>query len=124
MQTLLADDNGEIRAALRLLLEELGERDIVEVADLKQASSMLEQSPAAVVLLDWELPVGGYPGGDSAGFVRECKQNMPDCRVIAMSCDPGVRRDSLRAGCDAFISRNDPPDTLVSLLGTWRGMSA
>jgi CheY-like chemotaxis protein len=41
MRTLLADDNVEIRAALRLLLEELGERDILEAGDLGQALAAL-----------------------------------------------------------------------------------
>jgi CheY-like chemotaxis protein len=41
MRTILADDNPEVRAALRLLLEELGERDVVEAADLGQAWTAL-----------------------------------------------------------------------------------
>ena len=30
------------------------------------------------------------------------------------------RLESLRAGCDGFVSRNDPPDRLLALLGVSR----
>ena len=128
MSTLLADDNGEIRAALRLLLEELGERDIIESADLRQTRAALNQAHVDVVLLDWELPNGDYSGSDGQGeeraqaaFVQELKSRVPDCRVIAMSGAIEARQESLRAGCDAFISRNEPPDRLLALLGVGRG---
>jgi two-component system invasion response regulator UvrY len=120
MRTLLADDNGEIRAALRLLLEELGEADVLEAGDLDQALAALEPAGVDVVLLDWELPEGDYVGGSTAEFVRESKQRAPGCRMIAMSGRPESRGESLRAGCDAFVSKNDPPDQLLALLGVAR----
>ncbi len=76
-----------------------------------------------VVLLDWELPQGGYAGGTAAEFVRESKQRAPGCRMIAMSGRPESRGESLRAGCDAFVSKNDPPDRLLALLGVGRELS-
>jgi CheY-like chemotaxis protein len=98
MQTILADDNPEVRAALRLLLEELGERDVVEASDLGQAWTALETSPTipggvfghaeTVILLDWDLPRSGWDGDGSAEFVRRAKRAVPGCRVIAMSCGP------------------------------------
>jgi CheY-like chemotaxis protein len=56
MQILLADDNNEIRAALRLLLEEFGESDILEAADQAQVLAAVERNSVDIVLLDWELP--------------------------------------------------------------------
>ena len=70
-----------------------------------------------MVLLDWELPEGDYAGRTAAEFVQESKQSVPGCRVIAMSGRPESRLESLRAGCDAFVSKNDPPDRLLALLG-------
>ena len=124
MRTLLADDNGEIRSALRLLLEELGEHDVAEALDLADALKILRRdassSPgaAAVLLLDWELPAGSYPDGGCAAFVAEVKRSAPGCRVIAMSGRLEAREESLRAGCDAFVNRTDPPDRLLALLAT------
>ena len=122
MRTILADDNKEIRSALRLLLEELGETDIAEAADLGEALRTLRQarpSPEpgpAVVLLDWELPAGGFRTGGCAAFVAEARRSAPGCRLIAMSGRPESRANALRAGCDAFVCRTDPPDRLLALL--------
>jgi len=120
MKTLLVDDNDEIRAALRLLLEELREGDVLEAADLGQALAALGRAAADVILLDWEIPHGDYAGGSTAEFVRESKRRAPGCRMIAMSGRPEARGESLRAGCDAFVSKSDPPDRLLALLGVRR----
>jgi CheY-like chemotaxis protein len=117
MRILLADDNGEIRAALRLLLEELGEEDILEAADAGRAMEISEQAPVDLVLLDWELPGRpSQPEGGTARLVRGLKEKAPACRVIAMSSIPEVDYASVLAGCDGFIGRTDPPDRLVALL--------
>jgi CheY-like chemotaxis protein len=116
MRTLIADDNEEIRAALRLLLEELIEGDILEAGDLGEALAALPGAGIDVVLLDWELPEGGCVGWSAAEVVQESKRNVPGCRVIAMSGRPESRLESLRAGCDGFVSKNDPPDRLLALL--------
>ncbi len=123
MRILLADDNAEIRAALRLLLEELGERDIVEAADGRQLLFVLGQGPVDVILLDWELPEGGSRSHDGppaqarpALLVEQLRRRCGACRVIAMSGRSESRLESLRAGCDGFVSRNDPPERLLALL--------
>lgn len=128
MRILLADDNNEIRAALRLLLEEFGQNDILEATDQAQTLAAAERGPLDVVLLDWELPPsdpGGYGAaayGDrlkplgTAGLVQELRRRVMECRIIAMSGRPEAREASLRDGCDDFISRNEPPDRLLTLL--------
>ncbi len=137
MRTLLADDNSEIRAALRLLLAELGESDLVEAADLGEARAAMSAASFDVVLLDWELTGSGDEdtGGErqdeagagtdeavcqSARFVREAKANAPCCRIVALSGRPESRAECLKSGCDAFVSRTDPPDGLVALLADMR----
>ena len=123
MRILLADDNVEIRAALRLLLEEFGEHDIVEAADGRQLVSVLGQGPVDVILLDWELPEGGSCSHNDLParvlptlWVEQLRRRCGACRVIAMSGRSESRLESLRAGCDGFVSRNDPPDRLLALL--------
>lgn len=116
MRMLIADDNRELRAALRLLLQELGVRTVTEAEDLAEAIATLRHIQADVVLLDWELPSGGFPG-DHAAFVASVKAAVPARRVIAMSGRPEAENESVAAGCDAFVSRNEPPDRLVELLG-------
>jgi CheY-like chemotaxis protein len=123
MRILLADDNVEIRAALRLLLEELGVSDIAEAADGRQLLSVLAQGPVDVILLDWELPEGGSRShysaaaqAHSAALVEEVRRTCVDARIIAMSVGPEAEESSHLAGCDGFVNRNEPPDRLLALL--------
>jgi DNA-binding NarL/FixJ family response regulator len=119
MRILVADDNSEIRAALRLLLGELGELDISEAGDVDEALRAVSSTSVEIVLLDWELAGSSNSRGEanSAGFVREAKRKAPGCRVIAMSVRPEAQAESSRAGCDGFVSRTDSPDRLLALLG-------
>jgi CheY-like chemotaxis protein len=123
MRILLADDNAELRAALRLLLEELGEPDMIEAGDEQELLSLAEQGNVDVILLDWELPEGSVGNHDNAAWqgrpaelVQELKRTCPRARVIAMSCRPEAEKLSRLAGCDGFVSRNEPPDRLLAVL--------
>lgn len=120
VRILLADDNKEIRSALRLLMQELdgeGQDDcathcrIEEATDAKSALSCLALQPADVVLIDWELP-----GLASDRLVQEIRALCPRCIVIAMSGRPEARRHSLELGVDGFVSKGEPPDRLLALL--------
>jgi CheY-like chemotaxis protein len=117
MRMLIADDNSEVRAALHLLLNEMGWPDIVQAADAKAAMAVVERGQVDVVLLDWELPDGRRARGQGQALAAEIKQTAPGCRVIAMSGRPEAREEALAAGCDGFVSRNEPPDLLLALLG-------
>ena len=121
MLILIADDNRELRAALRLLLREVGTHVIREAADMEAALAVLRRPSAGdrgvdLVLLDWELPGAGFAGGRAA-FVAEMRRAEPHCRVVAMSSRPEAQEESLAAGCDLFVSENEPPDALLELLG-------
>lgn len=121
MRILIADDNRELRSALRVLLRETGMHLILEAADMNEALTAVRQhhgllGAVDLLLLDWELPAGAF-GGDRAAFVAEVKQAAPHCRVIAMSSRPEAQEESLAAGCDLFLSENEPPDVLMELLG-------
>ena len=57
MHVLLADDQAEVRSALRFLLEqELGMRVVGEVAEVEALLAQNEVTQPDLVLLDWELP--------------------------------------------------------------------
>lgn len=120
MWTLLADDNREIRGALGLLLGELAGTEVVEASDMAEAlKACVGRNPAAgpeLMLLDWELPAGSFRRADKAAFVASLREAAPNSYLVAMSARPEARDESLRAGCDAFVSRTDPPDKLVELI--------
>lgn len=131
MRILLADDQPEVRSALRTLLEgEEGPWTIVgEAATAGIVLEEVSQHRCDVLLLDWELP-GLHPGCGKApvwsdGRVLSALRFLhPELHVIAFSARPEARRESSLAGADEWVSRAELPqallDTLRSLAkGTW-----
>jgi CheY-like chemotaxis protein len=123
MRILIADDNAEIRGALRLLLEELGEHDIVEAADSGQAMDVILRTHPDAILLDWEIADqsrhtdrNAAPRSGSAALVHQVRRRCPRVRIIAMGASPEAQESSRLAGCDDLVSRNEPPDHLIALL--------
>jgi DNA-binding NarL/FixJ family response regulator len=112
MRVLIADDEPRVRSALRLLLRQhpgiavTGEANNVELA-LELAA---RQRPD-LVLLDWEL--SGRNGTTTLKRLRAVRQGI---MVIALSGRPEARRAALDAGVDAFVSKGDPPERLLSTL--------
>ena len=81
---LLADDQPQVRSALRLLLEQ--EDQVRIVGEAENAMDLLEQTREVhphTILVDWELP--GLPSSRRLSAVR---QTYPGARIIALSSHP------------------------------------
>jgi DNA-binding NarL/FixJ family response regulator len=114
IRILIADDHPHVRSALRLLLQEtLGVIVVGEANDLEQALELVRMKQPDLALLDWELLAP-----DSAAALTGLRTAHPNLAVIALSGHPGVRQQALRAGADAFFSRGDPPERLVSTVNS------
>jgi CheY-like chemotaxis protein len=112
MRILIADDNPEVRSALKLLLEqEPLLAFVVEAHNTEGFLSILNDRCPAVVLLDWELP--GLPQNDVFTTLRAY---CPDMKVIAMSSQFEARQAALAAGADAFVSKAEPPEKILAAL--------
>lgn len=112
MRILLADDQAEVRSALRLLLEqETGDEVIAEARDALELLARMREEAPEVVLLDWELP--GMPAGEVLATLRE---RYPGVVVIAMSGRPETRQEALACGADRFVSKGDPAESLLSAI--------
>ena len=112
MRVLLADDQPQVRSALRLLLEE--ETDIQVVDEVTNAEDLLVQTESTVpdvLLLDWELP-----GLQASALLTALRQGHPYLCIIALSGEWEARRLALAAGADAFVSKAEPSDRLLSIL--------
>ena len=111
MRVLVADDQGKVRSALRLLLEH--ERDVEVMGEAVDATGLGDWLRAAcpdVVLLDWELP--GL-GGERMDTLRAL---CPSMTIIALSGQPGARQAALAEGADGFVSKGDPPERLLAAI--------
>jgi two-component system response regulator DesR len=117
MRILLADDDTGVRSALRLLLEQ--EEGLSVVDEAVDADDLLERAKATcpdLVLLDWSLP---RMAADS--LLSALRSACPDLTVVALSGRPEVRRAALAAGVEAFVSKTDPPERVLSVIrDNWR----
>jgi DNA-binding NarL/FixJ family response regulator len=112
MRVLLADDQPEIRSALRLLLEQAD--GIAVVGEANKAGDLLAQLEAArpdVLLLDWELP--SLRPSETVPVMRA---RYPHLCVIALSSRPERSRQALAAGADAFVCKCDAPEVLLAAM--------
>lgn len=112
MEILLADDNPEVRSALRLLLEQDPlPFNVTEVSDTQGLFASLEENCPIVVLLDWELP--DFYGKDALDVIHSYCSKM---KVITMSSRYEARHEALRDGADAFISKAEPSELVLTTL--------
>jgi DNA-binding NarL/FixJ family response regulator len=112
MRVLLADDQPQVRSALRFLLEE--ETDIQIISEAIDANGLLRQTQLTqpdLVLLDWELP-----GMSITNLLATLRQRFPNLLVIVLSSRLEARPAAKAAGIDAFISKGNPPEQLLAVL--------
>ena len=116
MRILVADDEPNVRYALRSLMDERPEYRIV--AEAVDAEKLLAQTEAAcpdLVLLDWEL--AGLAADDMRVTLRKL---CPDLWIIVLSGRPEERVAALAAGADAFVSKMDYPEQLLAVIDDCR----
>lgn len=112
LSVILADDETAIRSALGLVLrQKLNIRILSEAASMDELLPKLREPEAALVLLDWELP-----GLAAGGGLAALRQLRPGLKVVALSARPEARQLALAAGADAFVSKTEPPDTMLSIM--------
>jgi len=110
MRVLIADDQPQVRSALRLLLkQEPGVTVVGEAEDTQQALELAAGQRPDLVLLDWELP-------KNAGqrLLPALRARCPRVTVVALSGRPEARQAALDAGADAFVSKGDPPERVLA----------
>jgi DNA-binding NarL/FixJ family response regulator len=114
MHILLADDQPEVRSALKLLLQlahELKTNTVSEAEDVENLVDHLRTNQPDVLLLDWGL-LGAQPARELPGIRSLC----PDMKVIVISGKPEVGQTAMTAGADAFVSKVEPPERLVAAI--------
>lgn len=114
MRAILADDDYNVRSALRLLLEKELELDVTGEVD--NGETLLQEvcgSSPDFILFDWELP-----GIKADKLLATLRKSCPHSYLIGLSGRPGARQAALSAGVDAFVSKGDSPEkVLIALRG-------
>lgn len=119
MRIILADNKVEERAALRRLLEQDCEIQVVGEADkLESLLTQVQYIRPNLVLLDWELS-----GLSAGGSLRTLHALCCPLKVIALGGGRTGQNEALAAGVDAYVSREEPAEWLLSTLRTVAGLS-
>jgi len=116
MRVLIADDQANVRSALRLILsQDAGMKVVGEVSSHDDLMASVRLATPDLVLLEWEL-INSEP----SGRISALRETFPGLKIVAMSGRPEARRDALAAGVDEFISKVDPPHQLGAMLHSIR----
>jgi DNA-binding NarL/FixJ family response regulator len=112
MRILIADDEPKVRYALRLLLEQSPEHEIIgEAPNTDSLLAFTRSSCPNVLLLDWRLP--GIPGAELLPLLRSI---CPKSKIVVISGWMEARHAASAAGADAFVSKTEPPNKLLEII--------
>lgn len=112
MRVTLADERHKVRFALRTLLGRQADVEVVgEASNAQDLIALAENECTDIFLLDCELP-----GMKLHDLVESLRGTCPESMVIALSGRVDARRMALSAGVDAFVSKGDPPERLLSAI--------
>ena len=112
MRVLLADDQKDVLSALRLIIQQ--DPDLQVVGEVTKASALLEtieEVKPDILILDRELSI--YQMDQLLNTLWEL---YPKVHVITLSSREFSWCEACKAGVFASISKTDPPDRLISLL--------
>lgn len=116
MKVLIADDQADVRSALKILLEQENEIFIFNDArDLDDLLFRTEYTQPDLILLDWEL--SNQIMADTVPLLRRLD---PGVRIIALSGRPEAAREALDSGADAFVSKGENPEKLLDAIYSHR----
>ena len=93
----------------------MSSRVVGEAATAQELLGVLCDTSPDLILLDWELP-----GLDPSAPLTELRGLRPRVCVIAMSSRPDIGALTQDAGCQAFVSKGDPPERLLAAVASVR----
>ena len=112
MRILIADDQARVRSAIRLLLEQQPVANVVEeAANAQELLNHIEYLCPDVLLLDWDLP-----GFKPEKLLTTLYTSCPYLFTIVLDSKPQTRHLALKAGANEFVSKNEPPERLMSVI--------
>jgi len=101
---LIVDDHPVVRAAIRIVLQNEGFKDIREVSNGSEVVPLIREFKPRLVVLDLRLPAL-----DGLDVLARIKANELDCRVLIFSShDPVFYQERcVRAGAMAYVTKTN-----------------
>jgi DNA-binding NarL/FixJ family response regulator len=116
MRIILADNHEQPRWALKTLLDEQPEFELIgDVEDSQGLLALAKKELPDLVLVDYELL-----GTDIEDLLTRLHGLVPKPAVVVMSSDFEDSRKLLKAGADAFVSKVDQADWLLEILNKYK----
>lgn len=114
IRVLIAEDQGMVRGALKVLLDL--EPDIEVVAETSNAADIVPLAGASrpdVALLDIEMP-----GGNGLDAAADLYAAQPKCAVLILTTfgRPGYLRRAMEAGASGFLVKDGPVEELATAI--------
>jgi DNA-binding response OmpR family regulator len=108
MRVVIADDESDVVAFLKSIIEELG-HVAVSFSDGNMLSQALVRETFDLLILDWNIP-----GKDGLATLRWMKDSLPERPPVIMMTNRSAKKDisdALNAGADDYITK--PEDRSV-----------
>lgn len=108
----LVDDHGLVRTAIRRLLEEEGDFEVVaEAADGRDAIDRVLETHPDLVLMDV-----GLPGISGVEATRQIKQALPKTRILILSEHdrPNFIKAALKEGASGYVLKTATTEELLT----------
>jgi CheY-like chemotaxis protein len=121
VDVLIADDDADLRHAVRMLLEAQG-LSCAEATDGIETVEFARAITPQCVLLDLAMP-----GLDGLNVARRLRQD-PRTAGLHIHCltgqaDPVMRQQAEEAGCELFLTKPVDPIAVVAAVRGWSGLS-
>ncbi len=114
IRTLIADDHGVLRAALRALLNGRSELEVVgEAGDGNEVLRLTGELRPDLVLMDISMP-----GRGGIETTRELKQMRPEAQVLILTVheDEELLREAMRAGASGYVVKRALESELLNAI--------
>jgi DNA-binding NarL/FixJ family response regulator len=112
IRILLADDEGLVRAGLRMILETEPDIEVVgDVEDGEQAAAAAQRLHPDVVLMDIQMPV--VDGLEATRRISQQRDLATKVVILTTFERDEYVFQALRAGASGFLLKNSPADELV-----------
>lgn len=108
---LIVDDQLEVRAVVRRLLERRGGYAIAEAGSAGDALAIIGDTPPRAVILDISMP-----GGPGFTLIERLKAIASDTSILVLSSHCEMEREILAMGADAFLPKTAPPRRVLATL--------
>jgi DNA-binding response OmpR family regulator len=117
LRVVIADDDPDIRALVRISVQRAGHKLVAELADGDDAWAAIHDRAPDLAILDVSMP--GLSGIEICTLIR-ADETLDGVRVMLVSAavDDASRERGLAAGAMSYISKPFSPRELVSLLST------